>query len=330
MDMSRLTSIIRPTPRRPVAAGAPPTVDISPPPEGRWKYLQPSDLRRLRNLQFAAKLVVEGFFQGRHRSPFHDFSSEFADYRQYVPGDEIRAIDWRAYARTDRYYIKLYRKETDMTCCLLLDNSKSMSFAGDDGVSKLEYAHYMAAALAYLIVKQGDNASLAIGDDNLRAYVPAGRSQRHLQQVLSTLEQNAPGGGTGLSTTLESLFGVLKRRGLLIVISDFLDDPERIFSALSMYTHRGFTVLLFQVLTDDELHLPQVENALFTDMESPLSIAAEPELVRGAYELEIQRFLDTIAGHAKARQIYHRLTTTSTPYHKALESYLTTRKAAGQ
>src|SRR5438552_14188543 len=131
----------------------------------RWKYLQPADLRRLRNFQFAARLVVEGFYQGRHRSPYHDFSAEFADYRAYTPGDEIRALDWRAYARTDRFYIRLYRKETDMNCYLLVDKSASMGYSGEANTTKLEYSSYLAAALAYLMVQQGDKTSLALRDE---------------------------------------------------------------------------------------------------------------------------------------------------------------------
>lgn len=173
--------------------------EYAPNPSPRQSYLQTADLRRLRNFQFAAKLIVEGFFQGKHRSPYYDFSSEFADYRPYTAGDEIRAIDWRAYARTDRFYIKLYRKETDMNCYLLVDKSNSMAYRDFNGVSKLEYASYMAAGLAYLIIRQGDKASLSLGDDALRTYIPAGGTQQNLQRILVALEQNIPGGGNRAS-----------------------------------------------------------------------------------------------------------------------------------
>jgi uncharacterized protein (DUF58 family) len=317
MDTSRIKNLVRPY--VPLAAS------LAEPPPPRWRFLQTGDLRRLRNFQFAARLVVEGYFQGRHRSPYFDFSSEFADYRPYVPGDEIRAIDWRAYARTDRYYIKLYRKETDMNCYLLVDKSRSMAFQGGNGVGKFEYAGYMAAALSYLMLRQGDKAGLALGDESLRTFIPPGGTQQNLQRILTTLEQTEPSGTTGIGSTLQTLFGVIKRRGLLVVISDFLDDPDRLFSALSMFTHRGFTVLLLQVLTDDEIHLPSVDNALFQDMESAATVSAEPELIRRAYEKEIQAFLGGIEGQAKARRIHYHLATTSTPYYEALESYLTTR-----
>src|SRR5579863_2106219 len=173
------------------------------------KYLQVADLRRLQNLQFAARLIVEGLFQGKHRSPYYDSASEFADYRPYAPGDDIRAIDWRAYARTDRYYIKLFRKESDMNCYLLVDTSNSMTYSGDESsgeesVSKLEYARYLAAGLAYLIIRQGDKASLALGGDTVQAFVPAGGTPQNLQRMLVALERATPGGPTGLASTLKA------------------------------------------------------------------------------------------------------------------------------
>lgn len=291
----------------------------------RWKYLQPADLKRLGNFQFAAKLIVEGFFHGSHRSPYYDFSSEFADYRPYAPGDEIRAIDWRAYARTDRYFVKLYRKETDMNCYLLVDKSASMGYAPEGGVSKLDYASYLAAALAFLIIRQGDKASLALGDERLQQFIPAGSTVHSLQRILTALERTTPQGQTRLADTLETLFGVIKRRGLLVVVSDFLDDTDRVFKSLGMFAHRGFATLLFQVLSEDELQLPQVENALFRDMESPAVAAAEPDAIRGAYQAEIGAFLREIEMNAKARRMHYQLASTADPYHKALEAYLTAR-----
>lgn len=306
-----------PTPDAPSRGG-----DASP---AGWKYLQPSDLKRLRNFQFAARLVVEGFFQGRHRSPYYDFSSEFADYRPYTPGDEIRAIDWRALARTDRYYIKLYRKETDMNCYLLVDKSNSMGYRGDEPLTKLEYASYLAAALAYLMIQQGDKAGLTLCDDAVRTFIPAGGTHQNLQRILTTLERNRPGGPTRLAHALRSLFGMVRRRGLLVIISDFLDDLDQTFSALSMFAHKGFAVLLFQVMTDAELNLPRVGNALFMDVESPASVTAEPDAIRAAYQAELEAFLGEVAGKAKARGMEYQLARTQEPYHSTLSAYLSTR-----
>lgn len=292
----------------------------------RWRYLQVADLRRLRNLQFAARLIVEGYYQGKHRSPYYDFSSEFADYRRYTPGDEIRTVDWRAYARTDRYYIKLFRKETDMNCYLLVDTSNSMAYRGEDQVSKLEYASYLAAGLSYLIVQQGDKASAALGGDKLQTFVPPGGTPQNLQRILVALERAAPGGPTGLAPTLKALFGAIKRKGLLVVVSDFLDDLDPIFAALGMFAHKGFSILLFQVLTDAEHNLPAVDNALFQDMESTAFSIAEPHAIRAAYQAEVKAFLHELESKAKARRIHYHLATTSEPYYQALEAYLTVRR----
>lgn len=307
-----------------------PIPPVVPPPvnaaaAGR-PYLNPADLQKLRNFQFAAKLIVEGFYHGKHRSPFHDFSSEFADYRPYVPGDDIRAIDWRAFARTDRFYIKLFRKETDMSCTILVDKSSSMAYRGEGpGLTKLQYASYMAAALSYLLVRQGDKAGLALCDTRIQDYIPHGGTNQTLQRTLTALERVQPGGPTQLATALQALFGIVKRKGLLIVISDFLDDTDAIFSALGMFAHKGFSILLFHTLTPDELNLPDTANALFKDPESSLTIAAEPDSIREAYQAEMRAFIDDVHHRAKARRIHYHLANTSEPYHDALEAFLTAR-----
>lgn len=321
----RVPSHIKSTsPAPPVVGGG--TPPPAPPPRGARKYLNPGDLKRLRNFQFAAKLVVEGFFNGKHRSPYYDFSSEFADYRPYTPGDEIRAIDWRAFARTDRFYIKLFRKETDMSCTVLVDKSSSMAFRGEgDEVTKLEYASYLSAALAYLLIRQGDKSALATCDEKIRDFIPAGGTNQALQRTLICLERMQPGGPTKLADSLRTLFGIVKRKGLLIVISDFLDDTDDIFSALGMFAHKGFSVILFHTLTNDELHLTDTSNALFKDPESSLVVAAEPDSIREAYQAEMRVFIDDIDTRAKARRMHYHLSPTSEPYDKALEAFLTAR-----
>jgi uncharacterized protein (DUF58 family) len=212
-----------------------------------------------------------------------------------------------------------------MNCYLLVDKSNSMGYRGEGELTKLEYAGYLAAALAYLMIQQGDKASLALCDDALRAYVPAGGTRQNLQRILMTLERARPGGPTGLADTLQNLFGMFERRGLLVVLSDFLDDTAAVLSALSMFAHRGFAILLFHIMTGAELHLPQVGSALFRDMESPAHAAAEPDAIREAYEAEIQAFLHEIQANAKARRMHYQLARVEEPYHEALEAYLTAR-----
>ncbi len=270
-------------------------------------------------------MVVEGFYAGKHRSPYHDFSAEFADYRPYVPGDEIRALDWKAVARTDRLYVKLFRKETDMSAYLLIDKSASMGFKDEQGVSKLEYCAYLSAAISFLMLKQGDRPGMAFCDDSLRGYTPPGGTMAHLHTLIHGLEKTIPGGSTNVAGALRTLFPIAKRRGLLIIMSDMLEDSEELFHVLGMYLHRGFTALLFHVLTQDELQLPSASAARFTDPEGPGVLTVEPASIRAAYEAELQAWLDQLSSGAKARGIHYRLMSTATPYHEALRDYLTSR-----
>lgn len=345
--------------------------EASPPvpslPASASRFLRPQELRRFKNFQFAAKLVVEGFYAGKHRSPYYDASAEFADYRAYVPGDELRALDWRAYARTDRDYIKLFRKETDMRCHILLDASRSMAYRDTQAVgeeresddltnglfglweqrrarrkpkvivdmeaetaalSKFEYGAYLAAALAYLMIQQGDKASLALGATELLRFIPPGGTITHLHSLLYALEQTEPAGETELAGVLKSLFALTRRRGLLVIISDLLEDADALFGALSMYAHRGWQIVLFHVLTDSELQLPGQGPVRYLDAESSRTADADPNALRAAYQAELQGWLDGLEMQAKARRIHYTRLTTSTPYDRALERYLTSRKAA--
>lgn len=325
------------------------------------RFLRPEDLRRLQGLEFAARLVVDGFFSGRHRSPLYDTSAEFADYRSYAPGDDVRALDWRACARTDRDYIRLFRKETDMACHVLLDTSHSMAFRGvpeevidyggasgrfqtpslpadvrrrgrgsvtrrEPPVSRFEYGGYLTAALCYLMIRQGDRAALALGSARLETFVPPGGTFTHLYTLLSHLETRRPHGDTDLARTLREHFALAGRRGLLVVISDFLQDPDPLFQALSMYTHRGWRVLLFQTLTEMEMELPGGEGPLrYLDAEGPGFAEADPDALRTAYRAELDAFLQTLESQAKARRIHYMRIMTSTPYDRVLERYLSGR-----
>jgi uncharacterized protein (DUF58 family) len=336
----------------------PPPPPPALPPSATSRYLRPQDLRRFENFQFAAKMVVEGFYAGRHRSPFHDRSAEFSDYRPYVPGDEIRSLDWRAYARTDRDYIKLFRKETDMRCHVLLDTSRSMAFCDEAAIvaqtkrrpslldrlqgrakrdialpppptallSKFEYGAYLTAGLCYLMIQQGDKASLALGASSLNTFIPPGGTITHLHGMLSHLERTQPDGETALANAVRGLFALTRRRGLLVVVSDFLEEPDPLFDALAMYTYRGWQILLLHVLTETELKLPGSGPQSYLDAESPGRLDADPDSLRAAYQSELQDWLDTLETQAKARGIHYSRMTTATPYDQALERYLTARQ----
>jgi uncharacterized protein (DUF58 family) len=318
--------------------------------------LRPEDLRRFESFHFAVRILVEGFYSGRHRSPYYDASAEFADYRPYVPGDEIRSLDWRAYARTDRDYVKLFRKSTDMRCHVLLDTSASMGFRDDPPaqrvpgpglgellrrrkpersspsngpLSKLEYGAYLAAALCYLMVRQGDKVSLALGGAQFEKLTPPGGTMNHLKSLLNTLEGAQAKGPTDLASVLKLLFSAARRRGLLVVISDFLEEPGPLFHSLGMFVHRGWQVLLLQVLTDTEMELAGEGAAQFVDPESHDCLDADVDAIRVSYCAELDRFLGELERQAKARAIHYQRTTTSAPYTAAIERYLSTRIPGG-
>jgi uncharacterized protein (DUF58 family) len=295
------------------------------------RLLNPVELRRFENFHFAARMVVEGFHAGRHRSPFHDASAEFADYRSYVPGDDIRALDWRACARTDRDYLRLFRKESDLHAYLLLDTSRSMEFSGQEkrsseaALTKLEYAAYLAAALGYLMVRQGDKVSLTLGAGAARAHLPPGGTLMHLHRLLRLLEQARPEGPTQLSAILRALFAAAPRRGLLIVLSDLLESPEALFDALARFTWRGWRVLIFHILTEAELVLPGAGPTHYADPEGEGWLVADADALRPAYQAELAAWLKMLETRTRAAGIPYLRLTTTTPYTDALERFLTTR-----
>lgn len=311
---------------------------VPPPLPGRtrtWKYLRPDELAGFENLFFAARRIVEGHYAGKHKSPYKGSAPEFVDYRQYHPGDEMRTIDWKAYAKTDRYYVKLFEKETDMNCYILLDASASMAFDGraadaprdPSNLSKLAYASYLTAALTYLMVKQGDKVGLTVFDRKIRTHHAPGGTFSHMHSLLNVLENTQPGDQTSISKTLERASGLFRRRGLLIVISDLLDDPEAVFRALSMYSHRNFEIIIFHVLHEDEYSLPSFPNANFIDSESYAELTCMPADIRESYALQIQEFIATMETMSRARGIDYNFVSTATPYSAVLEKYLHRRKA---
>jgi uncharacterized protein (DUF58 family) len=298
-----------------------------------WTYLRPKDLKALKNLLFAARIIVEGVHSGRHKSPYRGSSPEFVDYREYNPGDEIRTIDWKAYARTDRYFIKLFEKETEMNCYILVDKSASMGYGGQayrnllpsHDVSKLEYAFYLTAALAYLMVKQGDKVGVSLFDTRLAQHIRPGGTFPHLYEILHALEREKAGDRTAISRILQEAYLVFRRRGLLIVISDFLDEPEAVFRALDRFRHRHFEILLFHVLHQHEFELPPIDRVKFVDAETGETIPSRPADIRKNYDAEIRNFVRTLSVCARARNIEYNFVTTETPYSDVLRKYLLSR-----
>ncbi|WP_265593541.1 DUF58 domain-containing protein [Verrucomicrobium sp. BvORR034] len=253
------------------------------------KYLSAEDARALRAMAFAPRMLVEGHHSGKHRSRWRGASMEFHEFRPYTPGDAPHLVDWRVFARTDRFYLKTFEQETRLECHLFVDSSASMGFPEEPGaMTKLDWASHLAACLAYLVTLRQDRVSLTLFDATIRQHLPPGATRGHLQQILHALEQNAPGQKTSLSAALERALPLLKHKATLVVVSDFLDDPAAVFRALGAYLHRGFRVFLFQVLTPQELLLPDTAYRRYVDMETATALPVHPSAVRAAYQRELE------------------------------------------
>lgn len=290
---------------------------------GQKKYLNPEVLARLSRLDLKARLVVEGFLSGLHQSPYKGFSQEFADYRQYIPGDEPKRIDWKVFGRSDRFYIKEYQEETNLRCYILLDKSGSMGFG--DKMSKLEYAKYLCASLAYLLFKQKDGVGIVTFDKEIKEFVPPSSKKVNFTRILEAIEKSSPGDETSLANVLFQLAQKIKRRGLVILISDLFDDPEMVVRSLRSFRYRKHEILVFQILDQKEYNFPFTESALFYDLETGEELVIQPHLMRDSYQKKIGQFLQDyrrrlIESHIDFETLY-----TDTPYDKALFSYLQKR-----
>lgn len=305
----------------------PPAKPASPAASRRPKLLAPDELDRFSDLLLFARTTVDGFFAGKHRSPYPGASAEFRDFRNYVPGDPIDRIDWRAYGRSRRLFIRRYEDETDMVAYLLVDTSASMRYAGPGRPAKHLVAARLAAALAYLMLHQGDKAALGLYADGLKQFLPPGGTRRHLHEVVRALEDVQPNLTTGGAAALRQCAAFLRKRGRLIVLSDFLEPAGPLLDALSQFLHRGFNILLLQVLDPDEIDLPEQAVARFVDLETGEEVEVDAAELRQAYRRRVEDSLRQLAREAEARRIEHQLVRTSAPYTTALEAYLGFRGA---
>jgi len=290
----------------------------------RYKYLEPEAANRLRNLNLVARSVVEGFVTGLHRSPYHGFSVEFAEHRKYVPGDSIRDLDWRAWAKSDRFYVKRYEEETNLSAHLLLDVSSSMTFSSD-GLTKLEYACFLAASLAYLMVRQQDSVGLVVFAGGVEKQLPPHSTTTHLNELLRTLESVEPAPETDLAATFHQLAESIKRRGLIIILSDLLDDEREVLRALRHFRHRRHEVLIFHVLDRAELRFPYDRLTDFVDLETNARLQVDPHFVRAEYLEQFRRFLNTYRQGASESNIEYVLADTTTSFERLLMAYLIRR-----
>ncbi len=255
-------------------------------------YLDPEVIEKISGLELKARLIVEGFISGLHKSPFRGFSVEFAEHREYVPGDDMRFLDWKVFGKTDRLYIKRYEEETNLEAHLVVDASESMAYTSRDGKgpSKFEYACWSAASLAHLITQQQDGAGLVLFDEQVRKVVPARNNRAHLGNIIHELESAEPARGTGIARALNEAGEAVRRRGLVILFSDLMDDGDEILKGLKQVRQRGHEVLLFHVLAHDEVTFPFDRLTRFEGMEEVSQITADPVALRTAYLTEVKEF----------------------------------------
>ncbi|HUS59747.1 MAG TPA: DUF58 domain-containing protein [Planctomycetota bacterium] len=297
-------------------------------PARQFKYLDPQILQKVTHIELKARMMVEGLYASRHRSPFYGFSAEFVDHREYSPGDDPRSIDWRTYARTDRLYVKRFEMESNMNVISLLDVSGSMGYEPQDKnrLRKLEYGCFLAAALNYLVLKQQDSAGLITFDTDIRDFIPPGQGDRHLYLMLNHLEGLKAGAETKLGTTLTRLASRITRRGIVVLISDCHDAPEDIAAGIRQIATRGHELIVFQLLDHDEVVWPFKNLCNFKDMETGAMLMGDPLALRQTYLKRLSEFTSAIEKGCNACGTDYRLIDTSMPIEDVLQSYLLIRR----
>lgn len=309
------------------------------------RFLIPSVVARLANIELKAKFVVQGFIAGLHKSPYHGFSVEFAEHRQYTPGDDLRYLDWKLLARTDRYYIKQYEEETNLKAYILLDISRSMGFNSNNlfkenkkgffkkgelknvsnGISKLEYASYLAASLAYLMILQRDAVSLVTYDEKIRTYIPPHSTKTNLRLILKELQNIVASSKTKTSTSLNAVAEKIKRRGLVIIISDFFDNQSEVINCFKHFRYDKNEVIVFQILDVAEKSFLFDDIAYFKDMETGEELYIQSSQVKDYYDKVVESFISEYRNECIKNNIDYELLTTSTPFDVSLLRYLNKR-----
>ena len=289
------------------------------------RHADPAVLMRIRSLELRVKAVMEGFFNGLHRSPFHGFSVEFSEYRQYTDGDDLRYLDWKVAARSDRYYIKLFEDETNLRCNLLVDNSRSMSFGSLD-YTKADYAKTLAACLAWSLVQQRDAAGLIVFDEDVEDIIPARFRHGQLRQILMALEKAEQGASTDLTKPLERVAGQVRKRGLVVLISDLLASVDGLERNLGYLAAAGHELVVFQVLDPQELNFEFEAPALFQDLESGREIYVDPDRARKQYQERLQAHLEKIQKTCEKLGAIYELCPTDRPLEIALSEFMLRRQ----
>lgn len=299
-------------------------------PNELLQYLDPKVLTKITRLDLRARLVVEGFISGLHRSPFHGFSVEFASHREYVPGDDIKHIDWKVQAKTDRFYVKQYEEETNLKCTFLLDASESMRYhrAGREALSKYDYAATAAASLAFLLQQQQDAVGLAVFDEQLRDYIPASASSAQLRRMVHAMHVQEPAAKTSLESICHALAEKISRRGLVCVVSDLFVDLDGLIRALEHFRHYDHEVLVLHIMDADELEFPFQGTTMFRGLEELGRLTIDPRSLREAYLKEVDDFCHDVRRRCVANRIDYKRVSTTDHLDAALCAFLAARAAA--
>ncbi|NQT37732.1 MAG: DUF58 domain-containing protein [Planctomycetes bacterium] len=290
------------------------------------KYLDPKVLSRIEGLQLRARLIVEGYVSGIHRSPYHGFSVEFAEHREYAPGDDLRYVDWKVFGRTDKFYLKQFEEETNLVAHILLDTSESMSYQSDGAaMSKLEYARSVAAALSHLILRQADGVGLVTFDDRIRTTVRASSNPSHLEQLVHVMADAPAQRKTATGRIFHELAERFSRRGIVIILSDLFDDVDAVLAGLKHFRHRRHEVVLMHVLDPAELDFPFRRTTMFCGLEEFPDLLVDARALRKAYLAEFERFVRRVERGCRRQKIDYVQLRTDQSLEIALSSYLASR-----
>lgn len=292
------------------------------------QFFDPRTLAKLQGLELRARTIVDGYVTGVHRSPYHGFSIEFAEHREYVPGDDLRHVDWKVYGKTDKFYLKQYEEETNLVSYVLLDISESMAFQGpDSAMSKLDYARCIAAAVTYLVLQQQDSVGMATFDREVRSLVRPSSHPSHLKQMLHVMEEVESVRKTATGPIFHDLAERLKKRGLVLILSDMFDDVPAMLTGLKHFRHRRHDVVVFHVLDAAEVDFPFQRTTLFKGMEELPDVLTDPRSLRKAYLAEFNKFQQAVERGCRAQNIDYVMMRTDQPLDVALSSYLAARMA---
>lgn len=289
-------------------------------------FLEPSIVSKLNSLEIKAKLVVEGFIVGLHKSPYHGFSVEFSQHRPYIQGDSLKNVDWKVYGKTEKFFIKQFEEETNLKCHILVDISNSMSYNSEKNISKIEYAKTLAAALSYIMMKQQDAVGLALYSDKIQNYFPPKASKVYYQEILKNLSKVQSAKETNTANCLNEIAENIKKRGLVIIISDFFDDINSIITSLKHFRYKNNEVIVFQLLDPIEKNFSFSKDSVFRDLETEEELTTQPHQIQKAYMQTMSEYINKIKSGCLNSKIDYNLITTDTPFDKALFNYIQKRE----